>query len=57
MSDMESNLMLTLFLMHFRRQLIEYRCGAAIDQASPGEVLDVVVRSLDRAIQLTKSAS
>lgn len=52
---MKSELLLSIFLLHFRRQLIEYRVSAAIDVATPGEVLDAVVRSLDRALQSTKA--
>lgn len=50
---MTSDLTLSVFLMSFRRSLIEYRIGAAID--TPGEVIDVVVRSLDQALKVTKA--
>lgn len=53
---MTSDLTLSVFLMSFRRSLIEYRVGAAIDLATPGEVIDVVVRSLDQALKHTKAA-
>jgi hypothetical protein len=54
--DLKADLTLTVFLYHFRRQLIDYRVSAAIDMATPGEVIDVVVRSLDQALTLTKGA-
>lgn len=53
---MTSELTLSLFLIHFRRQLVEYRVSAQIDQATPGEVLDAVVRCLDNALKATKGA-
>jgi hypothetical protein len=48
------NAELTIFLLHFRRQLVEYRVSSAIDTATPGEVIDVVVRSLDQALKATR---
>ena len=49
-----ANLTLSVFLLHFRKQLIEHRRTASIDVYTPGEVLDVVIRSLDSAIASTK---
>lgn len=54
-TEMTADLTLSVFLMSFRRSLIEYRVGAAIDLATPGEVIDVVVRSLDQALKVTKA--
>lgn len=54
MSDELADLTLSVFLMSFRKQLVEYRRYPAIDMATPGEVLDFVVRSLDRALADTK---
>lgn len=54
MNDLESNLVLSIFLMRFRNELIEYRKNASVDVATPGEILDFVVGSLERAIKRTK---
>lgn len=57
MSSDLADLTLTVFLLNFRRELVEYRKYPGVDMATPGEVLDFVVRSLDKALQATKGGT
>lgn len=54
MSSDLADLTLSVFLLNFRRELVEYRKYPGVDMATPGEVLDFVVVALDRALKQTK---
>lgn len=53
-SDLEAVMMLNVFILHFRNQLVEHRRSLAYGEATVDDALDAVVRSLDDALKFTK---
>lgn len=51
---LEPALMLSVFILEFRKQLVEYRKTGSVDVLTPGQLLDVLIWSIDEALEQTK---